>query len=451
MFENAYFIKANKDFDLSFVADKNLNPLFRKRFNVKKAFKRATISFCALGLGYAFINGKSVTDELFAPPFGNYEKRLWYVSYDVTELLRQGDNLLAFSVGNGFYNEDMENDWGSEKATWRDQPKVIATLFIDGEEFLNTDSPFKCSTVSPYLVNRFRNGVIYDARLYREYWNGLSFDEADWENAQIDLNPPRGKFTLCTVKGIKEFERYSPVNIINKNDGRVICDFGFNHSGIIHFSTNQKAGDEIIFRYAESLDGNLELNYNDRTKWPYHHTQLATDKYICDGKGRIWANRFAYHGFRFVEAQGLDLNADYTVTSVFTHHDLKKRTTFNCSNEILNRLFECGGRSTLSNMYYMPTDCPTREKLGWMNDSQSSCEQFLTNFFLEELLIKWLEDIKDAMKENGELSGVVPTHGWGYAWGNGPVSDGCFFEVPYRIYLHSGNAEPLKVCIPYFH
>ena len=451
MFANARFIKASKEFSLEFTEDKNLCPLFRKSFTINKPYKKAQLFVCALGLGYSFVNGQDVTNELFAPPYSNYDKRLWYLSYDVTNLLKEGENVLAFMVGNGFYNEDMPNDWESEKASWRDQPKVIATLIVDGEEVVNTDETFKCSLSSPYVMNRLRTGVIYDARIFNENWATALLDDGNWNNAVIDTNTPNGKFYLCSLKGLKEYETYEPVHVIKKQDGRVIFDFGYNHSGIIHFSTMQKEGDMITFRYAEALDGDLELDYNMRTKWPYRKNELAMDRYICDGKGKIWANRFAYHGFRFVEATGLDLDADYTIKSVFVHQDIERRSTFECSNQMLNRLFNCGVRSTFSNMFYNPTDCPTREKLGWMNDAQSSAEQFLTDFHLEELLTKWVEDMKDAMKDNGELPGIVPTHGWGYQWGNGPVSDGCFFETPYRIYLHSGNSECLISCIPYYH
>lgn len=101
-------------------------------------------------------------------------------------------------------------------------------------------------------------------------------------------------------------------------------------------------------------------------------------------------------------------------------------------------------------MFYAPTDCPTREKLGWMNDAQASVEQFLTNFKSERLLSKWWIDICDAMRENGALPGIVPTSGWGYDWGNGPVSEGTLFEIPHRVYLHTGDDSLLKAGLPYF-
>ncbi|MEE0946147.1 MAG: family 78 glycoside hydrolase catalytic domain [Acutalibacteraceae bacterium] len=451
MFSNASFIKATKDFDLGFVEDSNRSVLFRKKFVIDSDFASARLSFCALGLGYAFLNGKDVTDELFAPPYANYNKRIWYVQYDVTDLLYKGENIISFMLGNGMYNEDMPNDWWTEKASWRDQPKLICQLDIDGKTVLISDESFLCSTDSPYVMNRLRTGVIYDARKYDSSWKEISYDDSGWNHPVIDENSPKGKFSLCSVEGMKEYEKYAPVHIIDKSDGRVIFDFGYNHSGIIHFATKQKAGDMITFRYAESLDGNLELNYNERTKWPYKENELAMDRYICDGKGEVWANRFAYHGFRFVECTGINKEDIILIESVFVHQDIKRRSTFECSNEILNKLFNCGIRSTFSNMFYNPIDCPTREKLGWMNDAQSSCEQFLTDFHLEKLLSKWVEDMKDAMLDSGELPGIVPTHGWGYEWGNGPVSDGCFFETPYRIYLHSGQKECLTSCIPYYH
>jgi alpha-L-rhamnosidase len=116
----------------------------------------------------------------------------------------------------------------------------------------------------------------------------------------------------------------------------------------------------------------------------------------------------------------------------------------------MTKLFLLGQRATLSNMFYMPTDCPTREKLGWMNDSHSSMDQFLTDFKLESVMTKGWQDICDAMTAEGELPGIVPTPKWGYHWGNGPVSEGTLFEIPYRIYLHTGNDTLLKKGLPYF-
>ena len=141
------------------------------------------------------------------------------------------------------------------------------------------------------------------------------------------------------------------------------------------------------------------------------------------------------HGFRYIEISGIKNPSLNDVSGVFVHQAVKTRTGFECSDERINKLFKAGQNATLSNLFYMPTDCPTREKLGWANDAQSSTEQMLINFETERVFEKWLTDIHDAMREDGALPGIIPTAGWGYHWGNGPVSDGVLFEIPYRLYF----------------
>lgn len=138
------------------------------------------------------------------------------------------------------------------------------------------------------------------------------------------------------------------------------------------------------------------------------------------------------------------------IQAIFVTQALEQRSSFECSDPFLNRLYECGVRATRSNMFYLPTDCPTREKYGWMNDAQSSSEQILTNFHAESMFLQWNVNICDALRDDKGLPGIVPTHGWGYDWGNGPVSDGSLFEHVYRVYLHSGNKEGLIHNLPYF-
>lgn len=164
----------------------------------------------------------------------------------------------------------------------------------------------------------------------------------------------------------------------------------------------------------------------------------------------VWSPRFAYHGFRYAEIEGMDNPDSMEVLAVFVHQAIETRTQFECSDVFLNQLFHAGQVSTLSNLFYMPTDCPTREKLGWANDAQASAEQILTDFKAEKLLEKWLTDIKDAMRKDGCMPGIIPTAGWGYEWGNGRVSDGVLFEIPYRIYLHTGKERILTEMLPWF-
>ena len=162
----------------------------------------------------------------------------------------------------------------------------------------------------------------------------------------------------------------------------------------------------------------------------YETEEFQRDEFICSGEYFEWSPRFTYHGFRYMDVIGLEEEnaVPETFTSIVVHQAVPVRSEFNCSDEFLNKLFLLGQRATLSNMFYMPTDCPTREKLGWMNDSQSSMDQFITDFALENVVSKWWVDICDAMTDEGVLPGIVPTPKWGYHWGNGPVSEGTLFE-----------------------
>ena len=203
--------------------------------------------------------------------------------------------------------------------------------------------------------------------------------------------------------------------------------------------------------YAETLneDGSL---YEEKVMSDIYFPQgeFATEKFICNGQPFEWFTQFSYYGFRFVEITCEDLVAIEKVQAVFIAQDIKRRSSFECSDKFLNKLFDCGIQSTKSNLFYMPTDCPTREKYGWMNDAQSSSEQILTNFHAERMFLQWNINICDAFNEEKGLPGIVPTHGWGYEWGNGPVSDGSLFEHVYRVYLHSGNKDGLIYNLPYF-
>ncbi|MFQ9149249.1 MAG: hypothetical protein ACLR5G_13785 [Eubacteriales bacterium] len=118
-------------------------------------------------------------------------------------------------------------------------------------------------------------------------------------------------------------------------------------------------------------------------------------------------------------------------------------------DKTLDTIWRYARLSTLSNLFNMPTDCPTREKLGWCNDAQASCEQMTQNYDMTGLWKKWLQDIFDAMKPDGDLPGIVPTPAWGYAWGSGPVSTGILFEIPYRLFRYTGSDEALRAAYPY--
>lgn len=447
MFSNISFIKSNQKFD----ADKSTAPVFRKKFTLDNPAEQSRIYICGLGMAYCYINGKKITADLFTAPVSNYEKTLWYNTYDVTNLLKKGENVIGVIAGNGFYNESINTAWNINKANWRDNPKFILRLDVDGETKLVSDDSWKCNPQSAIVYNEIRHGEVFDARLYDENWCTDLYDDSSWENAVIDTTPPTGILRECTCEPIRECGVYTPVEIIKTNENTFIYDFGQNLSGYCRVKVKGESGQKITLYHTEAITADNKPD--DRNAATYHYPdceKIQFDEIICSGKEFTWSPLFTYHGFRYVEVSGIENADDIEICSIFTHQDIKRRSHFECSDYDLNCLFDMGIMSTYSNTFYSITDCPTREKLGWCNDSQSSMEQFLTNFEMENLLKKWLIDIYDAMKPTGQLPGIVPTPEWGYNWGNGPVSDGILFELPYRIYIHTGDKEPLINSIPYF-
>ncbi len=449
IFENALFIKPDVPFEHEFSLE-NYAPMFRKTFTLDST-EDAKLFVCGLGYAYYYINGKNITKDLFIAPVSDYNKTLWYNTYDVSSLLKEGENTIAVICGNGFYNETVETPWIYNKAVWRDVPKFILNLEVGGETKLVSDSSWKCQPKSATVFNQLRLGEYFDANLYDETWKDENFDDSTWEMAKVDENPPKGVFRLCPCEPIRECEIYTPKSVWQTKSGTYIFDLGQNISGYINISVKGEKGDVITIRYAEVINEEKELEYYGMdTYYCKKGEKFQTDKIICSGKDFNWSPKFAYHGFRYIEVSGIRDIESVDVKGIFVHQDIERRTTFECSDKYLTHLFNCGVMSSWSNMFYMLTDCPTREKLGWTNDAQSSMEQMMCNFKIEKLVEKWLQDIKDAMRPDGMLPGTIPTAGWGYHWGNGPVSDGILFEIPYRVYLHTKDSSLLTGSLEYF-
>jgi len=439
IFEYASFIKPNVPFKRGFSYE-DYAPMFRKKFTLNH-FSEAKVYVCGLGYGYYYINGKKITEDLFTAPVSDYRKTLWYNEYDVSKFLQEGENVVAVICGNGWYNESIETKH-FENAPWKDLPKFILKLEVDGKTELVTDSTWKCKPESAVIFNQLRSGEYFDFRKYDPEWVSLDFDDSTWEKALRDPIPPTGKFRLCNCQPIRVCREYPAVRNWKIDDHKYIFDIGQNIAGFIKLTAIGEEGDELIIRYAERIDETNNLNYYDMDNF-LKSCLFQTDKVILNGKEIVWSPMFVYHGFRYIEISGIRDVSKVRVSGLFVHQDVKRRTEFSCSDPFLTRMFRAGIMSSWSNMYYMMTDCPTREKLGWANDAQASAEQLMIDFEIEGLFTKWIQDIRDAQLPDGALPGIIPTSGWGYHWGNGPVSDGVLFEIPYRIYLHTGNSRLL--------
>ena len=421
-------------------------PIFRLKFKVDSGLISAKLRVATLGMGKIYINENPLTDNLFITPVSDYTKTIWYDTFSVTHLLQEGENLAAVALGNGFYNVNFVTDWAFHQAPWRDSPKLLFFMELEyksGTKTIVSNTDWLCNRkVSPYRFNQLQMGEIYDYTCATN-WMKFYFDDSAWCNAVI-AKSPTGVLRKNPAPPIIEDRVYKCIDTFKNCNGDLVFDFGQNISGYVNIKTKQPVGTKLHIVYAEQLTGD-GIRKDNNMSYLYRGCETQFCEIICGDSEIDYRPDFSYSGFRYAIISGAKKPITPSdIVGVFVHQDVRTKGEFECSDKSLNKIYHMAKMSTLSNLFNMPTDCPTREKLGWCNDAQASCEQMLQNFRMDRLYDKWLQDIKDAMKEDGDLPGIVPSSGWGYAWGSGPVSTGVLFEVPYRIYQYSNNEEPLK-------
>ena len=450
-------------------------PYFRKKFKLEFKPENAEITICGLGFYELYINGVNVTKGPLAPYISNPDDICYYDNYDITNLLKEGDNVIGVVLGNGFRNCFGGFIWGFDKSTSRGPVTFALTLEAKDNEKtfeLEADETFKTHP-SPIIFDDLRMGCRYDARLEIDNWCAIDFDDSAWEYAKSE-KLPRGEARLCKADPIVVTETLLPIDVKhydsmpfayenNAPDAKPIegCisenvyvfDFGVNTAGVTKLKINGKKGQKIVIRHAEHNSGdNFSVNttcflMGQRKETVSRYTEFnQVDVYICKGGEEEFIPKFKYDGFRYAYVEGLEpqqLKED-TLTYLVMNSDLKPRAEFECSDDVLNKLQQFTRRSDLANFYYFPTDCPHREKNGWTGDASVSAEHMLLNLTAEKSLKEWLANIRKAQNTEGALPGIIPTGGWGFAWGNGPAWDSVCVNLPYYIYKFTEDTEVIK-------
>lgn len=454
MLKNASFIEFPKAFCPEYRTE-DPAPLFRRRFTVGADLQKATLAVCGLGYGLYWLDGQPVTADRFTAPVSDYNKTLWYTVYSLTDRLAEGGHLLAAMLGNGFYNESLKTAWDFNKAPWRGLPKLLLTLelvYPGHTDYIYSDQSWVCCEQdSPVRFNQLRSGEIYDAR-YAVDWMQPGYDDSHWQPARLSSSVPAGILRECTCQPVREMREYAPVSVFQNAGGYWVLDFGQNMSGYLRLTIDQPAGDRLTVLYSEELraDGTRNTNGMDDAYF-YAEGRFQKDEILCGGRRFTYTPSFVYHGFRYALIDGLRQKPkESECRAVFVHQAVEELSDFACSDPLIHQLYQMGKMSTLSNLFYMVTDCPTREKLGWANDAAASAEQMLLNYNMAPLYKKWMQDIYDAMREDGFLPGIIPTGGWGYDWGSGPISNAVLYELPYQIWRYTDDSACLCASLPWF-
>lgn len=409
-------------------------PYFRRSFLLSKK-QPAQVTVCGLGFYELWINGARITRGRLAPYISNTDDMVYYDKYDLTPYVREGENVIGLLLGNGLQNNVGGGEWRLDRAPFTSQPKLALHFSADELRF-EADSRF-LTAPSPILFDDYRCGEFYDARLERPGWNQPGYDPSGWKPA-VPCPAPKGKKAYCTAEPIRCFAERKPVSIRQQGDG-FLYDFGQNDAGLCRLTIRGTPGQEVTLRHGEILkDGQF---YNDNLLFqPPAYRQ--TDRYTCKGGAEEqYTPFFTYHGFRYVLVTGITPQqaSDKLLTFLPMHSDLKAAGSFTCSDPVINRIQELCVRSTLSNFFYFPNDCPQREKNGWTADAALSCEQTLMNFAAEKSLSVWMQNVCRAQNEQGALPGIVPTGGWGFDWGNGPAWDCVITTIPYLVNRYTGD------------
>ena len=418
-------------------------PLLRTVFTLEGRIRQARAYLCGLGYHELYLNGQRVGDHLLDPAYTRYDKRVLYVTHDVTRLVQRGPNAAGVMLGNGWFNVQNKAAWDFDQAPWRSAPKLLCQIeveFADGRrQTVVSDGSWKLAE-SPITYNTIYSGETYDARLEKEGWATAKYDAASW-SAVRRVAAPLGRLAAQMLPPIRADRQIAPVAITEPKPGVYLFDFGQSLAGNVRLRTRGPSGASVTLQYAEMLakDGradqaNIAVHVLSRGS----NQVFQTDRYILKGQGtESWQSRFAYDGFRYVEVTGLPGRPTKdSLTAIFFHSDVPVAGHFECSNPLLNRIQQNTLWSYLSNLQGIPTDCPHREKNGWTGDAHLAAEQAMFNYFPAAVNTKWLQDLGDEQQADGRLPGIVPTSGWGYKWGNGPAWDSAFLLIPYYQYLY---------------
>lgn len=429
-------------------------PYFRKVFNIKKPVKEARAYVSAGGLFVFSLNGKRVGDHFLDPVFTRYDKRLKYVTFDITPYLKEGNNAAGIVLGNGWYNHQAMAVWDYERAPWRQRPTFCADIrvtYTDGTvETIFTDLSWRTSKDGPLVYNNIYTGEHYDFRKTIDGWDTPQYDDSKWGGVRL-RQAPANVISAQAMEPIRMVEDIPAADMKKVNDTTLVYDFGKNMAGITTVRVKGPEGSVVRIAHGERLhpDGsldpsNIDVYYRgDKSREPFQ-----TDVLTLDGKDDTFRAEFSYKGFRYVQvtAQNLkDLNLDrQSLTAHFIHSDVATVGSIKSSNPLLEKMVAAARQAYISNLVGYPTDCPQREKNGWTGDGHLAIETAFFNFDGYTIYEKWMADHRDEQQPNGVLPDIIPTCGWGYGTDNGLDWTSTVAIIPWNMYLFYGDIRPLR-------
>jgi alpha-L-rhamnosidase len=383
----------------------NPSPLLRREFGLKKRIARARLYATAMGLYEFHINGRRVGDQYLTPGWTAYDFRYQYQTYDVTNLLRAGQNAMGAILGDGWFRGRMT--WDDKRDAYGTKLALLAQLqvtYSDGaQEMIGTDDHWKAAT-GAVLMSDIYDGETYDARREPAGWTEPGYNDKRWSGVNV-VPSPNAKLVAPAGPPVQEIEQIKPVNVLTTPSGETVVDMGQNMVGWIRFRLTAPTGTTVTLKHAEVLDkaGNLYTENLRSAK------QMIT--YTARGGGvETFEPHFTFQGFRYVAVSGWPgkINPD-DFTGIVVHSDMARTGTFETSSTLLNRLQHNIIWGQKGNFVDVPTDCPQRdERLGWTGDAEVFAPTASFNHDTAAFYTKWLKDVALDQEDDGAVPHVIP-------------------------------------------
>lgn len=381
------------------------SPLLRGTFKANGVIKEARAYVTSHGLYQMHLNGQRVGDQVFTPGWTSYNQRLQYQTYDITSLLRGGENVVGVILGDGWYRGNI--GFGGQRNFYGDRLALLMQIRItyeDGhQEIIGTNQNWKATT-GPILMSEIYHGETYDARLEKNGWLTPNYDDRDWSGVKV-VSHRKDNLIAPAGPPARKIEEIRPVKIMKTPAGDTVIDMGQNMVGWVRIKAQGAAGTTIVLRHAEVLDkqGNF---YTDNLR-----AARQTVRYTLKGGGvETFEPHFTFQGFRYVAVAGYpgELALD-SVTGVVIHSDMSPAGEFSTSNPLINQLQHNILWGQKGNFLDVPTDCPQRdERLGWTGDAQAFARTAIFNMDVAGFYTKWLKDVAADQLEGGSVPHVIP-------------------------------------------
>jgi alpha-L-rhamnosidase len=439
--------------NLGNIAEKRtIVPYFRRDFSIDKRIIGAFVFVSGLGQYELYINGEKIGDRFLSPGWTDYRKTCLYNAFDISKNLKHGLNTVATIVGNGFYNVNRERyrklviAYGAPKMILK-----LVVLYSDGsEKTIVSDESWKTSP-SPVTFTSIYGGEDYDARLEQDGWNKPGFKDESWKKVLL-VKEPIGILRPETDWPVKVSEIINYKKTSLHKDSIYVYDFGQNASGIIKIKVSGEKGQKIRFTPGELIDED-SLVTQQATGGPYYLT------YTLKGKNEeIWMPRFTYYGFRYVQMNGaipsgylnpLNLPVIENIQLLHTRNSSPQVGSFKCSNELFNSIYELIKWSIKSNLASVATDCPHREKLGWLEQTHLMGNSVKFIYDIHNLYNKVIDDMIEAQLQNGLVPDIAPEYvPFDYGFRDSPEWGSACVILPWDMYQWYGDTVPIRKAYP---